>query len=254
MAAAPDQTCNRYFNFRLALGLPLLLIVLLFTFEPTGLDLALAQQFYQPGIGFIGKQYSWLEDILHDRAKQVVIALGILIIVGFVFSLLFRRWHKYRRTLGYLVLALSASTSIVTPLKNLTEVHCPWSLSNFGGKETYTPLLHERAPTDKPGRCWPGGHASAGFSLIALFFALRDRRPGLARLSLAVAIGLGITFSLARMMQGAHFFSHNLWTFLLDWMISVICYRWLLYRPAPIAHANRTSEPNHPEDYVTPSS
>jgi membrane-associated PAP2 superfamily phosphatase len=59
---------------------------------------------------------------------------------------------------------------VVTPLKALTAVHCPWSLSEFGGTEQFSSLLEKRAPTEKPGRCWPGGHASAGFSLLALFF------------------------------------------------------------------------------------
>jgi len=223
-------TPSRYFDFRLALGIPLGLMALLLLLDPSGLDFALAQLFYQPGQGFIGRYSFWLEDILHDRAKQAVILIGLLAIGGFLLSLLPTPLRAWRRQLGYLVLALGLSTSIVNPLKTLTGVHCPWSLSEFGGSETFSPLLGERAPTDKPGRCWPGGHASAGFSLLALFFVLRDRRPRAARVALAVALGLGTLFSLGRMMQGAHFLSHNLWTLLLDWLICVLAYRWLLYR------------------------
>lgn len=80
----------------------------------------------------------------------------------------------------------------------------------------------------------PGGHASSGFSLLALFFLLRDKRPRSARAALLFALGLGAAFSLGRMMQGAHFLSHNLWTLLLDWTICLLCYRWILYR-APLA-------------------
>lgn len=224
---------SRFFDFRLGLGIPLALMVLLLTLEPIGLDFALARLFYEPGQGFIGRHSFWLEDILHDRAKQLVILFGVLAILGFGLSLL-PPWRAWRRPMGFLVLALGLSTSIVTPLKNLTAVHCPWSLSEFGGSETFTPLLSPRAPTDKPGRCWPGGHASSGFSLLALFFALRDRRPRAARVALVLALGLGAVFSLGRMMQGAHFLSHNLWTLLFDWLICLLCYRGLLYRaPAP---------------------
>ena len=36
-------------------------------------------------------------------------------------------------------------------------------------------------------------------------------------------------------MQGAHFLSHNLWTLLFDWLIGVLCYRWILYKaPQPM--------------------
>jgi membrane-associated PAP2 superfamily phosphatase len=234
MRANRSSEFSRYFDFRLGLGIPLLLMALLLLLDPSGLDFAIERLFYTPGQGFIGKHSFWLEDILHDRAKQLVIVFGVLAIIGFVISLLPTRLSVWRRSLGFLVLALAVSTSIVTPLKALTAVHCPWSLSEFGGTETFTPLLSARAATESPGRCWPGGHASSGFSLLALFFLLRDKRPRSARVALVFALGLGAMFSLGRMMQGAHFLSHNLWTLLFDWTICLLCYRWVLYR-APLA-------------------
>lgn len=224
------DSASRHFDFRLALGIPLLLMAVLLAFDIAGLDFWLERLFYVPGEGFVGRHSFWLEDILHDRAKQVVIAFGILALAGFLLSVVFFRWRAWRRPLGYLVLAIGLSTSIVSPLKTLTAIQCPWSLTEFGGEETYVRLLGAHPATDHPGRCWPGGHASAGFSLLALFFFLRDRRPRAARVALGVALGTGAVFSVGRMMQGAHFLSHNLWTLLFDWTICVLCYRWLLYR------------------------
>lgn len=220
-----------------AIGLPLALIALLLLVEPTRLDFALSDLFYQPGIGF-GRHSYWLEKILHDYAKDGVILLGVLAIAGLLVSWLQRRWAGWRRPLGYLVLAMGLSTAMVNPLKTLTGVHCPWDLTRYGGVETYTPLLAERAAVvDKPGRCWPGGHASSGFTLFALYFVLRDRRPRLARAALCLALALGGLFSLGRVMQGAHFLSHNLWTALFDWLICLGCYRLILYRSPPAALA-----------------
>ncbi len=230
MTTTKQAMPSRPFNFRLWFGLPLLIMALLLVVDPSRLDLAISNWFYSTQDGFAGK-HSWLlEDLLHDRAKQGVIAIGLAAIGGFVLSLLPTRLAAWRRRLGYLVLALGLSTAIVTPLKALTGVHCPWSLTEFGGSETYTPLLSPRAPTLKPGRCWPGGHASAGFSLFALFFFLRDRHPRAARYGLRLALGLGLLFSVSRVMQGAHFLSHNVWTMLFDWMICLLCYRLVLYR------------------------
>lgn len=217
-------------NWRLVFGFPLGLMALLLIVDPVRIDFALAHLFYLPGQGFIGKNSFWLEDVLHYRAKQAVILLGVLSIACFMLSLLPTRLRAWRRTLGYLVLALGLSTSIVTPLKTLTGVQCPWSLSEFGGEETFSPLIGERPTTENPGRCWPGGHASAGFSLLAFFFVLRDRHPRLARIALVTALALGSLFSLGRMMQGAHFLSHNLWTLLFDWLICATCYRLVLYQ------------------------
>lgn len=230
MPTIPFPAASRYFDFRLGLGVPIALMALLLVLDPTELDFALARVFYDPSTGFIGRHSFWLEDILHDRAKQIVIFLGVLAIASFLISLVSTRLRAWRRHLGYLVLSLVLSTSIVTPLKMLTAVQCPWSLTEFGGNEQFSSLLEKRAPTEKPGRCWPGGHASAGFSLIAMFFFLRDRRPRSARIALAIALGTGTVFSLGRMMQGAHFLSHNLWTLLIDWTICLLCYRWILYR------------------------
>jgi membrane-associated PAP2 superfamily phosphatase len=224
------RAAARPFNFRLGFALPLGLMALMLLVDPGPLDMAISDLFYQPGEGFVGRHSFFLEDILHDRAKQAVIIIGVLAIVGFLLSLLPTRLRQYRRPLGYLVLAMALCTSLVTPLKALTNVPCPWSLQQYGGDQLHTALLSERPSGAKPGRCWPGGHASAGFSLLALFFMLRDRRPRAARGALILALSLGLVFSLGRTMQGAHFMSHNLWTLLFDWCISLSCYRLMLYR------------------------
>lgn len=109
-------------------------------------------------------------------------------------------------------------------------MQCPWSLTQFGGTETYSKLLEPRPPTDKPGLCWPGGHAATGFCLFALFFMLRDRKPRLARVAFAVALIAGSVLSVGRMMQGAHFLSHNMWTAVFCWLIGLGSYYLVLYR------------------------
>ena len=225
-----SDSASRPFDFSLGLGVPLLLMALLLFTDIAGLDFWLERFFYVPGAGFVGRDNYWLETVLHDRSKQMVIAFAVLMLAAFLRSVLFERWRSWRRPLGYLVLAMGLATAIITPLKTLTAIQCPWSLSEFGGSETYVPLLGNRPPTTQPGRCWPGGHASTGFSLFAVYFFLRDRRPRAARIALGVALAAGTVFSIGRMMQGAHFLSHNLWTLLLDWTICALCYRWMLYR------------------------
>jgi PAP2 (acid phosphatase) superfamily protein len=206
-------------------------MALLLAIDPAGLDFAIARAFYVTGSGFIGRHSFWLEDILHDRAKQVVIALGVVAIALFLISLVSRRLCSSRRHLGYLVLSLVLSTSVVTPLKALTACTAHGAFPSLAAPSNSAPCS-KSARRRKPGRCWPGGHASAGFSLLALFFFLRDRRPRAARIALAIALGTGTVFSAGRMMQGAHFLSHNLWTLLIDWTICLSCYRWILYRRA----------------------
>lgn len=224
-------------DIKRALGIPLLLMALLLVFEPSQLDLALTDLLYVPGQGFIGAHSWFLENILHDWAKVAVIIIGIGALAGAIINTVpvGRKLPVVidRKRCLYVFVAMALSTSIVMPLKRATEMQCPWSLDRYGGVEHYSALTATRAtPVEKAGKCWPGGHASSGFCLFALFFALRDIRPRAARLALAAAVGLGICFSIGRMLQGAHFLSHNLWTALIDWTISAALYRLLLY-PAP---------------------
>jgi membrane-associated PAP2 superfamily phosphatase len=59
-------------------------------------------------------------------------------------------------------------------------------------------------------------------------------------------LSLGLLLSVGRMLQGAHFLSHNVWTLLIDWLIAVLCYRWLLYRPGPRGDAHALTPERSP--------
>jgi len=233
MASTFARPTSRALNGWICLGIPALAAVILLLLELTTLDMDLAKYFYDPVAGdFIGSHSYFLENILHDRAKQLVIVFSVLAIVGFIGAFFVQRLKPFKRELGCLVLSLGLATAFVTPVKAVTAVQCPWSLKEFGGKETYSELLSPRPATNKPGRCWPGGHAATGFTLFALFFVLRDRRPRLARKALVFAFALGTVFSIGRMLQGAHFFSHNVWTAIFCWLICLGAYYFILYRPA----------------------
>ena len=122
--------------------------------ELTSVDMDVANLFFDPAVGqFIGRHSYLLENILHDRVKQVVILLGVISLLTFAASFFWKRLFGWRRELGCLALALGLSTAFVTPLKKVTQVQCPWSLTQFGGTETYSKLLEPRPPTDKPGLC-----------------------------------------------------------------------------------------------------
>ena len=233
MASTAARPASRPLNFWVCLGVPAVTAIILVLLELTSLDMDLAKLFYDPVTGdFLGRYSYFLEDILHDRAKQLVIVFSVLAMLGFIGSFFMSQLKPFKRELGCLVLSLGLATSFVTPMKAMTAVQCPWSLEQFGGHETYSELLSPRPPTDKPGRCWPGGHAATGFTLFALFFVLRDRRPRMARAAFVFAFALGSVFSIGRMMQGAHFFSHNVWTAVFCWLICLGSYYYVLYRPA----------------------
>jgi membrane-associated PAP2 superfamily phosphatase len=219
-------------NYWICLGIPLAIAIALCLLELTNIDMDIENLFYSPlQHEFLGKHSYWLEDILHDQAKRLVIAIGVFGALGYFASFKVKRLTPIRKELACLVVAMTLATSYTPPLKTITGVQCPWSLTEFGGHETYSKLFEHRPVTADPGRCWPGGHAATGFALFALFFVLRDRRPRMARAGLAFAFGLGTLFSVVRMIQGAHFLSHNIWAAIFCWVICLGTYRVMLYRP-----------------------
>ena len=58
-------------------------------------------------------------------------------------------------------------------LKSITNVPCPNEIVDFGGKSMDVRIL-ESFPKDYVQeikfRCWPAGHATMGFSLMAIYF------------------------------------------------------------------------------------
>ena len=147
MKSPSSLPVSKPLDFWLCLGLPASAAVALLLLELTSLDMDLARHFYSAEAGgFIGRYSFFLEDILHDRAKQLVILFSVLAILGLVGSFILQRLKPYRRELVCLVLSLGMATAFVSPLKTVTAVQCPWSLKEFGGQETYSELLSPRPP------------------------------------------------------------------------------------------------------------
>jgi membrane-associated PAP2 superfamily phosphatase len=92
----------------------------------------------------------------------------------------------------------------------------------YGGIEAKTEwfenftLLHEAGK----GRCWPGGHASGGFTMMVLYFVALRYRWRHAKKLLAFTVMLGVIFGTTRIFQGWHFMSHTPWAGVIVWLSS----------------------------------
>lgn len=120
----------------------------------------------------------------------------------------------------YISLAVLISGGIVSGLKTLTGMHCPRQLSIFGGTEPYVRLLEDHSCVKKPGRCWPSGHAAGGYGFFAFYFVCRRRKPQYARVAFWIPFTIGTLLGFGRVMQGAHFVTHNIWTGLICWTVA----------------------------------
>lgn len=219
------------------------IVACLLLFDTTALDFriqsllfdATTQQWLWP------RHEPWLRFFLYDGIKAALIALALGLIATLVFARRVDFIRRHRADLLLVVLSLMIGPALVSLLKASTDVTCPKNLLLYGGDLVYhSPLAQLFQHTDYPDSqsCFPAGHASGGFALMA-FYYLFDT-PRAKRWALATAILVGWTMGLYKMAIGDHFFSHTLVAMLLDWLC--INSLWLLVharRRAPVTTPHR---------------
>lgn len=165
------------------------------------------------------RRLTWL---FYKGPKSVLIALGVACLGVAFAGRRFGLSPALRR--GGLLLACSLA---LVPLllgggKRFTDVYCPQQLEAFGGSYVYQGVLECRNPANagrSPGKCFPAGHASGGFALMALFFVLPGRRRWAG---LAGGLAAGWSMGLYQMLRGQHFLSHTLFTMIGAWLIILL--------------------------------
>jgi membrane-associated PAP2 superfamily phosphatase len=203
--------------------LPLLLL-----WDASALDLPVAAWFGDAG-GFALKEHWLFSAVLHSGARLLAWAV-VLVATLMVWwpRGVFLRIEAARRV-QFVATALCAVLAI-SLLKMASSTSCPWDLATFGGAAQHVSHWSWGGMDGGSGRCFPAGHASAGFAFVAGFFAFNHDAPRVARVWLAGALAFGLVLGLAQQVRGAHFMSHTLWTAWICWVIALA-----LDRPWPWA-------------------
>jgi membrane-associated PAP2 superfamily phosphatase len=201
-------------------------IVLLLALERTAVDFTFSTWFFDAAAGAFPLRYdATLEIIGHQLARHLVVMIASCVLALYALSFVLPQLGPWRRLLLFLSLGLTVAPLAVVLLKALSARHCPWSLREFGGYADHLSLFEFAAPGSEPGRCFPGGHASGGFCLLAFYFAghsLGNRALQYTGLWGGLAAGLGL--GLVRIAQGAHFLSHILWSGMVCWLVLIALY------------------------------
>ena len=196
-------------------ALTLLFFVLLVLWDATGFDLPLARWSGSPQ-GFALRQQPLFVLLSHELPRMAGAALFLALLVG-----VFKPWGFLCRLAPgerwQLWLSIAGGALAITVLKRLNHTSCPWDLAEFGGVERYASHWALGVIDGGGGRCFPGGHASAGFAFVGGYFALRRKQPVAARWWLAGAVLMGLVLGGSQQVRGAHFMSHTLWTGWLCW-------------------------------------
>jgi len=200
-----------------AFGLMVAALLFIWLSRNEQLDWAISNYWYDAASQRFPWQNNYWLDLINHRL------LKISVIAGAVLALF---WGIYRRNARLIVAMLLIGIGpLVVGILKATSVHsCPWDLLEYGGKAMSFPLFGTTPAFPGPGRCFPGGHASSGFALMALFFLFYPQRPRLAYWCWLGGITLGMLMGFGQIMRGAHFLSHNLWAGWWVWFSQLAVY------------------------------
>jgi membrane-associated PAP2 superfamily phosphatase len=198
-------------------GLPILIgLLFLLAWEFGGLDLPLARHFGNAS-GFYWRDHWLTEGLLHGGAHAIAWIILALLVAGVWRPLPFNRPLSRRDHLLWIA-TTALCVVIILLIRRSSWTSCPWSLVEFGGGlAQYVPHWTLGRHDGGPGHCFPSGHASSAFSMLAGWYVLRDKSPSAARILLVIIGVAGASLAWMQMMRGAHYLSHSLWTAWICW-------------------------------------
>jgi len=202
-----------------------LLILVIALFQFTELDIIIQNFFYnfETKTWLIDKNEPILKFFLYDGLKKLLIIFALLLLVILIFFRKNSLVKEYKKGLLIVVLSAIFVPFVVITLKNTTNTPCPCDIVHFNG--IYPPVkvfdsYPENFVQTSKIKCWPAGHASAGFALMSLFFLFKSTRN--KRRALIGALITGSTMGIYKMLLGDHFFSHTIITMLIAWLIILL--------------------------------
>lgn len=211
-------------NKQIIITITLIFSIILF-FQFTNFDMDLQNHLYNfnSQSWLISEKNRVLRKIFYSGFKETFRVCAVIALFLTILSF-FKRFvflHSYKKGLIVFALSLLLVPSLAI-LKNYTNMPCPYSVEDFGGSYPETKLL-SHFPKDLQNsklKCYPAGHATMGFSLMALYFVFEKQRN--KNLGLAIGIIFGALTGGYKMLIGHHFLSHTLVTMFGAWLIILI--------------------------------
>lgn len=159
----------------------------------------------------------------YDGIKVVLIILALSLLFSLIFLRKKRLIQEYKKGLIIVLLSFVFVPLIIGSLKAVTNTPCPCNIEHFNGNYPNIKVF-DTYPKDfvqqSKAKCWPAGHASGGFALMALFFLFK--KPLNQKKGLIIGLSIGWMMGIYKMIIGDHFLSHTIITMLSAWLIILI--------------------------------
>jgi len=215
-------------------------LLMLLVYPHTYLDTRIADLFFDGQLHqFTLKKDPFLTDWMHTGLKWLIEAVALFCVGLLLLSYRFSSLKAYRQPLLWVFVGMVLSTSAVSILKHYSQHGCPWDIVLYGGSLPLFDLFETPPITAAAGHCFPAGHPSAGFALMAFYFAFRHIKPRFSVFMLWTGLLMGLLMGGVQMMRGAHFLSHVLWSGWVVWMVLLALY-WL-WPAVKLPHSKKPS-------------
>jgi len=169
--------------------------------------------------------------IFYKSIKILLILISTLLLASLLFFRKIKIVIQYKKGLMIVLFSLIFVTTISVEIKKYSNMPCPKHQIHYGGKYPDT-VVWESYPKPydsfQKTKCWPAGHASAGFALLSLFFLFKRKRN--KYIGLIIGLSLGWSMGIYKMLIGDHYFSHTFISMLLAWFIILIIHKTVNYR------------------------
>jgi len=197
-------------------------------FGLSGADIWVQSHFYNP------LTHQWTVDtnneilkfVFYDGIKRLLIIIAVFMLLGSIAVWKRPFFKPYRRGIVIVLLSSVLVPVVVGSLKAVTNMPCPKNIEIFGGVYPHTCVWEKYTAKEcqlEKQKCWPAGHASGGFALLALVFLFHSRKAKIAAASTAMLIGWSM--GTYKMVIGDHFLSHTVITMILAWLIILLIAR-----------------------------
>lgn len=207
--------------FTVHLSVPFIVIVFAMLSEYSGIDLWLAGNFYDASTGTWPYQSSFItSNVLHTGGRNFIVFCALINLLAIFASFVDSRLAPYRKHLMFMFIAALSGPLLVGLLKNSTYIYTPWDLQFFGGDKPYIRIFDVVSADASVGHAFPGGHSSGGFAYISAFFALSAMGSKYRYYGWYVPIFCGLVFAATQEIRGAHFLSHDLFSFAICWLVA----------------------------------
>lgn len=221
-----DQHANpgRYW---LKHGVPPLvfMLLMLLIYPHTHLDTRITDLFYDTQLHrFTMKNDYFLTVWMHVRLKWLMVAVALTSLVAALLSYRFSRLQVYRWSMWWTFAGMVISSSAVSLFKHYSMHGCPWDVTLYGGSLPLLNLFASLPAGVEAGGCFPAGHPSGGFALMAFYFAFMHTKSRFSVLMLWIGMFMGLLMGFVQIMRGAHFLSHVLWSGWLVWVVLMVLY------------------------------